>query len=97
MRFCVLFLLATAGAVAPQMAAAIMFCSEPSKPYCLDAYGTFDDQWSFDQCRDEVQSFVDSVNRYVDCLGDEQREKTNDANEAVERFNCRASGNDFCP
>lgn len=76
---------------------AAMFCSEPSEPYCLDTLSNSDDEWAFNSCRSEVESFVDDTNRYTQCLADERNEAVKKANDAVERFNCKARRQGFCP
>jgi len=75
---------------------AILFCSEPSPPYCIDSYGTFDNDWSFRSCKSEVENYLANVERYLDCLDSEKLETSRKANEVVERFNCKARGDSFC-
>lgn len=78
-------------------AEASMYCPEPSEPVCIDSFGTFDNEFSFDQCRTDVENFVSDVEDYVDCLDQEQQMKIDEANRAIERFNCKAQGDNFCP
>ena len=79
----------------------IGYCTEPEPPYCLDAFGTFDDEWSFNRCKADMESYLSDVDHYTDCIIQEAREKASqaasEANEAIERFNCKAQGNSFCP
>ncbi len=75
---------------------AFLYCSEPTEPYCLDGSGYFDDRWAFDSCRNDVEQFVREAEDYVDCLEDEQSEVIDQANKAIERFNCRAEGGSYC-
>lgn len=76
------------------------YCSEPSEPSCLDMLGISRDEFSFQLCPSEVESYVDDVKRYIDCLVMEvksTRAKQNrKVDDVIERFNCYASGNDFC-
>lgn len=53
----------------PGSAAAM--CFEPSEPYCIRAYGTFDDQFSFESCRGQLRSYQSDVESFLDC---QQRE-----------------------
>ena len=47
--------------VIPALAHAQFYCSEPGPPYCIDAFGTFESEWSFNNCRDEVEAYLDDV------------------------------------
>ena len=91
----------------PSAGAQAFYCSEPSEPYCIDAYGTFDDEYSFQSCRREMENYLDEVRRYEQCVADEVRRIANeaqsdvdrirrDADDALERFNCKAQGNTYC-
>lgn len=77
------------------------YCSEPSEPSCLSMLGLSPDEFAFDLCRSEVEAYIQSVKRYTECLIDEVQTETEEqnrkVNNAIERFNCYASGNDFCP
>ena len=66
------------------------YCDEPNPPWCLN--NSLSDRSSFNQCRSEVDSYVDRVNNYVDCLRDAQRSAIKRANDVVRRFNCKAEG-----
>lgn len=72
------------------------YCSEPSKPDCVDGSGYFDDQSDFTSCKSEVENYVDDVRRYSECLTDETNATIRESNEIVEKFNCRAEGRSFC-
>ncbi|MGO6875577.1 hypothetical protein ACCS85_27615 [Rhizobium ruizarguesonis] len=82
---------------------AFAYCSEPSAPSCATGYGGFDDQWEFDRCKREMESFKGDVERFMRCNSDEAEEAlekarndnqsaTSGYNDAVEAFNRRASG-----
>lgn len=71
-------------------------CSEPSEPSCIDGYGAFDDDWSFNSCKSEVESFVSETEDYVRCLKRKCNEAVENANAAIEKFNCRAKGGSVC-
>lgn len=92
-------------ALFPSLAAAN--CFSPEQPYCLTAYGTFEDDYSFSRCRSDMDSFREDVGEYSRCLlqelddfADEQTEKRDasvaEYEAAVEYFNCMASGNSYC-
>lgn len=70
------------------------YCSEPSKPFCLDM--GFNSESDFDMCRYEVESFVRSTNEYVRCLNEAGEDAIRKANRAVEQFNCKARRQSFC-
>lgn len=76
---------------------AFMFCSKPDAPYCIDGFGTYDSEWSFQSCKREVEAYLSAVDAYVQCLRDEQGTAISEADAAVERFNCKARGSSFCP
>jgi hypothetical protein len=85
------------GIVTTHQVDAAMFCSEPSKPYCLDSFGDFSDQWEFEKCRSEVEGFVQKSKRYAECLSEARSDAVEKANTVVERFNCKARRERFCP
>lgn len=62
-------------AVLPAMSvSAFAYCSEPSsEPWCLSDDDSFQTESGFEDCRWEVERFVDDVNDYVDCLEREQQ------------------------
>lgn len=91
------FLLVSLIALLPVSAEAMGFCSEPTKPYCVDQYGTFEDEWSFERCKSDVSTYVQQVRDYADCLEQERQDAIQAAQKAIERFNCKAKGDTFCP
>ncbi len=40
---------------------ALAYCSEPNTPSCASRYGEFDDEWEFDRCKREMESYKDDV------------------------------------
>ena len=75
---------------------ASLYCSEPTEPSCISMLAISRDEFSFDTCRSEVESYLDEVRDYQQCLRDEINEKTDEANRVVEQFNCYAQGNELC-
>lgn len=77
------------------------YCSKPSPPSCLDMLGISRDEFTFTLCQSEVDAYIDSVKKYIDCrigeVQDESRELKNEVNRAIERFNCYAAGSAYCP
>lgn len=75
-------------------------CMKPSPPMCIDQFGGFD-EWSFQQCRNEVEFFVQQMQQFQQCVIYEVERLHADAqqetNRVVERFNCKAQGESFCP
>lgn len=78
-------------------AAQAYYCSEPIRPSCIDRYGTFDDECSFDRCKREVESYLSEVEDFRSCLADAHRQAGDEADAVVERFNCKAQGRSYCP
>lgn len=72
------------------------YCSEPSEPYCVDGFGTYDSDFSFQSCRGDMDQFASETEDYIDCLRRAQQEAIDAYNESVERFNCHAGGSTFC-
>lgn len=81
----------------PATGQAMLYCSEPDPPSCVDSFYTFDDQSSFDRCRRELQSYLTEVSDYRACLMTAADDSADEATDLVERFNCKAEGNSFCP
>jgi TolA-binding protein len=80
MRTLIIFILGVVLAINPMGYAYAFFtgfCNEPSEPYCIDSFGTFDDEFSFSNCRGEVQSYIDNVNDAIRCMDDEIEERIN--------------------
>jgi hypothetical protein len=57
------------------------FCSEPSAPFCAESYGPFNDQWDFDNCKREMESYKSEIEDYLEC----NRNEVEEANEKVRR------------
>jgi len=78
-----------------------LYCTRPEPPYCIDAFGTFDDDYSFNSCKNKMEQYLYEINSYIECVVSEADNETRDvrreANGAVERFNCKARGETFCP
>ena len=79
----------------------LAFCYEPSVPYCAERYGQFDDEWEFNSCKNDMESYKSDVERYLSCRNSEAQEAIDDAkrdnddaiskyNDAIESFNQRA-------
>ena len=82
---------------------ALAYCSEPSSPSCASNYGSFDDEWEFDRCKREMESYKGEVEEFLRCNNNEAeaalqkaRSDNDDAlseyNNTVESFNRRARG-----
>lgn len=80
---------------------AFAYCSEPSAPYCANSYSDFSDENEFESCKRDMEDYGDEVNSYVECLQrevdaaiDEARRNSDQAvgeyNDAVDSFNRRA-------
>lgn len=73
---------------------AYAYCYEPSAPSCASTFGGFDDEWEFDRCKREMESYKADVESYIDCNNQQARRKNEDAiseyESAVDSFNRRA-------
>jgi hypothetical protein len=80
------------------------YCSKPSAPSCALQYGAFDDQWEFDRCKRDIESFKNEVENFMRCNNDEAERAIRRANnenqsasseysDAVSSFNRRARSN----
>lgn len=74
--------------------AVAQWCSEPSKPFCLDL-GQPDD-W----CRSEVEQYLVREREFRECLVDDANRRMEEskrrARQTIEKWNCYAKGNSFC-
>ncbi len=70
---------------------ALAFCIKPSAPYCASSFSDFIDEWEFDSCKREMESYQDEVQRYMNCRNDEAQtaveEARDDNNRALTEFN----------
>jgi hypothetical protein len=67
-------------------------CSEPDAPYCATSYGAFDDEYDFDRCKSDMESYQSEVEEFLGCLKRESEQTLSEYNDAVESFNRRARG-----
>jgi hypothetical protein len=76
------------------------FCSPPVEPSCIDSLSLSRDEFTFNSCRDEVESYRRGVKSYIDCMLDEVQterdEQVRKLNDVIERFNCYAKGDSIC-
>lgn len=54
------------------------YCGEPSVPYCVNGIGTFDDQFSFDMCKSDMERFVRETEDYNQCVRDSAEREAED-------------------
>jgi len=99
---------AIAFAVIATASPAANFCREPSQPYCLSSFTTWDDGYSFEACRQAMDSYLAEVAAFSRCLGDWVQETADEAQRlsdaavsryqnAVTYWNCQAAGPDsYC-
>lgn len=67
------------------------YCSEPIEPSCISSSISFKTFNMF--CRSNVENYIQDLEEYSDCVLKESYEK---AKEALDKYNCYASGKDFC-
>ncbi|WP_234628961.1 hypothetical protein [Afifella sp. H1R] len=76
---------------------AALFCSEPSKPYCIEWAQEFSSESEFEDCKWEMERYLKDARAYIDCLEEERDRAVRATNAAIETFNCLAEGNSYCP
>ena len=62
-------------------------CYEPSAPLCQSSPYTFDDNYSFQTCRNELESYSSDVEEYIACLRRKQNDVVEELNSAISEFN----------
>lgn len=95
-RWIAIITFAGAATLASQQSRAFFYCNEPSEPSCVDGNGFFDDQSDFDNCKSEVESYINDVKEFSQCLIDANEAALKSSGEIVEKFNCRAEGRSYC-
>lgn len=73
-------------------AQAILFCSEPSEPWCTNSFGAFRDGYEYEDCRREVEDYAEETEDYISCLNEEIQAALDAYNDAVDDFNRRVNG-----
>lgn len=68
--------------------AAFAYCSEPSAPSCASGYGAFEDEWEYDRCKNEMESYKSEVEDFISC---ERREAQDVVDEAERKAESAAS------
>jgi hypothetical protein len=83
------------GVTADASSLSIGLCLEPREPACLSISGSSirESEFAFNSCKEEVRDFLKKLDEYQMCVADEVRAT---AKKTVEKFNCYASGQDFC-
>lgn len=79
-------------ALIASMESALAYCSKPDTPYCATRYGKFDNQYDFDRCKREMESYRIDVDSFLSCQRRESQQAIDEYNEAVNSFNRRARG-----
>lgn len=80
----------------PAPSYATFYCTAPSEPFCLRMSYTYDNEHSFDSCRRSMLNYQEDVVDYQQCLEEEYQRALEELEEAIEHWNCRASGKSFC-
>lgn len=76
--------------------AAVLGCSRPGVPLCMDDGMTFVSADKMSGCQSEVKDYVDKTMAYLKCLNDENIATGHDLTRNIDRFNCRLSGRQGC-
>lgn len=69
-------------------------CSEPSSPYCVNAYGAFKSRSEYESCKSELESFKSETLDYLGCLKKKSQEAIDEHSSAVDNFNMRVRKTD---
>lgn len=69
---------------------ALYLCTEPRKPYCVDGYTEFRDQYDFESCKSDVEQYLRDIIDYQECIKREMNNITEEANRVVRNFNIQA-------
>jgi hypothetical protein len=97
MRGIVVIVFAFCALALPGPGDALAFCSEPPRepPGCTDQTfeRSFETDYDYDTCRRLVEDYLDDLDDWVACVADEADDR---AEEAVNRFNCKVEGRNFC-
>ena len=72
------------------------YCSEPVTPFCVNRAGVFEDSTAQERCRIEVDKYVEGMEQYAACVGEQQKEARTRAAEIEERFACMSRGEANC-
>ena len=60
---------------------AFAYCFEPSAPYCASTYMEFSDEYEFDRCKREMETYASEVETFTQCRQDEVQELADTAEE----------------
>lgn len=82
-------------------------CYEPTRPSCLTSFATFEDEFSFDRCRRQLEEYRRQVDTLAYCLTDWTREVYDEAeyvhgkvmgeyDRAVDYWNCMVDQRLYC-
>lgn len=71
-------------------------CEAPTEPSCITLFLTFEDEFSFNRCKNDVESYQREVEDFLSCQKRAANEVIAAYNEAVEQFNCRARREIIC-
>jgi hypothetical protein len=93
----ILFAIAASTLFAHQLKADVsvynVVCSDPSEPTCLMFLSSDSEGYSFQSCRSEVQSYIDDLKEWQECVANEAHRIAREAaGEIVDKFNCKAEG-----
>lgn len=67
-----------------------LWCQPPGKPYCVEGYGAFLNEFDFAQCRSEVEEYRRRIRTYLECLREESEGAVRDLDRVIDAFNRRA-------
>jgi hypothetical protein len=73
----------------PAQAGNLLFCNEPTIPYIPSGYAA--DAWTMQSAEFEVQSYLNKVKGYLECLANEQEVVRREANRVLSQWNAEVS------
>lgn len=72
------------------------YCNRPDPPSCVSMMSINLDEFSFNSCRRDVQSYRDEIEDYKRCLQNDLADAIDEYSSTVRKFNCYAKGETYC-
>jgi hypothetical protein len=69
--------------------AAIMTCSDPLKPICVDMDNTFESETHMNRCKTDMDNYMQKVEEYVSCVKESSQENIDKARKIEKDFKKR--------
>ncbi|MEX2450726.1 MAG: hypothetical protein WD407_07725 [Rhodospirillales bacterium] len=87
---CLIPVLAGSVVLFPTLAStAIMTCSDPLKPICVDMESTYESEIHTNRCKTDMGNYMKKVEEYVSCIKESSQENIDKAREIEKEFKKR--------